>query len=267
MSIFKTSKLWSTVILGLSLLCVLIIVYALIGIRLETVTTREASSYIRRAVQLGIFLMGAGVLIAILGRKNASAVKRSLATIIIMLVPLLIIKTNMPPGTAIFASPRPPGPPPGVTAGGPPPTPRTGPMPLNDISTDTTNPPQFVAVIAQHTKRTNSPDYPGAKAAKTQKELYPDIAPIHSNLSKTDAFKRAESLAESLDWDIVAADEQSGIIEAVVTTFFFRYQDDVVIRVQDSGTKSVIDIRSHSRIGRNDRGKNAERIRKFIKKF
>lgn len=261
MSIFKNSKLWSTMILGLSVLCLVVIFYALLGIRLETITTREASDYIRRAVQAGIFLMGAGVLIAILGRKNSSVVKRSIATIIIILAPLLVIKTNMPPGTAIFASG---GPPPKAASV---PAPRPGPMPLNDISTDTTSPPKFVTVIAQHTERTNSPDYPGPKAAQTQKKLYPDIAPIQSSLSKADAFRRAKFLAESLGWEIVAADENSGIIEAVVTTFFFRYQDDVVIRVRDSGDQSVIDIRSHSRIGRSDRGKNAERVRKFIKKF
>lgn len=263
MSKLKSSKLWSKVILGLSILCLLYIVYALIGVRLEMMSAREASGHIRRAVQIGIFLMGGGLLVAVLGRKNPNAIKRGLAASIILSIPLLVIKANMPAGTAIFAKS---GPPPKV-AGASPSKPRSGPMPLNDISTDTTNPPQFVAVIAQHKKRTNSPDYPGPKAAKTQKKLYPDIAPIQSNLSKSEAFKRAKSLAESQGWDIIAADENSGIIEAVVTTFFLRYQDDVVIRVQGSADKSVIDIRSHSRIGRSDRGKNAERIRKFIKKF
>lgn len=255
MSIFKNSKFWSKVVLGLSILCLLYMLYVLIGVRLEMMSARDATGDIRRTVQHSIFLIGGGVLVAILGRKNSAAVKRSLAAIIIMLAPMLIIKMNMPAGTPIFAS------------GGPLPKVAGAPPPLNDISTDTANPPPFVAVIAQHTERTNSSNYPGPKAAKTQKKLYPDIAPIHSNLSKADAFKRAKSLAESSGWDIVAANEETGIIEAVVTTFFLRYQDDVVIRVQGLGAKSVIDIRSHSRIGRGDRGKNAQRVRKFIKKF
>ncbi len=67
--------------------------------------------------------------------------------------------------------------------------------------------------------------------------------------------------------EIVAQDGGSGIIEAVASTRFFNFQDDVIIRINENATNSIVDIRSHSRIGRSDRGKNAERVREFIEQF
>ena len=70
-----------------------------------------------------------------------------------------------------------------------------------------------------------------------------------------------------MDFEIIAQDANSGIIEAVSSTTFFNFQDDVIIRVSENGTNSIVDIRSHSRVGRGDRGKNAERVRDFISSF
>ena len=60
---------------------------------------------------------------------------------------------------------------------------------------------------------------------------------------------------------------QSGIIEAVDTTRFFRFKDDVVVRIRATSTGSRIDLRSRSRVGRSDLGKNAKRILSFIGEF
>ena len=70
-----------------------------------------------------------------------------------------------------------------------------------------------------------------------------------------------------MGWDLIAEDSSTGMIEAVATTSFFGFKDDVVIRVRSNGSGSVVDIRSHSRLGRGDQGKNAGRIRNFIAKF
>jgi uncharacterized protein (DUF1499 family) len=58
-----------------------------------------------------------------------------------------------------------------------------------------------------------------------------------------------------------------GLIEATETSFWYGFKDDVVIRVTGVDRESRIDIRSKSRVGKSDLGKNAERIRAFQKKF
>jgi uncharacterized protein (DUF1499 family) len=73
--------------------------------------------------------------------------------------------------------------------------------------------------------------------------------------------------ASSLGWEIAREDQSAGIFEAVDTTFWFGFKDDVIIRVVSQGGGSMVDVRSVSRIGRSDLGKNADRIREFIRAF
>ena len=65
-------------------------------------------------------------------------------------------------------------------------------------------------------------------------------------------------------WTVVDSDPASGRIEANETSRWFRFVDDVVIRVTADGSGSRIDIRSVSRQGRSDFGVNARRIRAYI---
>jgi uncharacterized protein (DUF1499 family) len=67
-----------------------------------------------------------------------------------------------------------------------------------------------------------------------------------------------------MGWRIVDADRENGRIEAVDTTFWFGFHDDIVIRVAPEGKGSRVDMRSHSRVGRSDLGTNARRIRVFM---
>ena len=62
------------------------------------------------------------------------------------------------------------------------------------------------------------------------------------------------------------ADPIEGRMEATDTTRFFRFKDDVVIRVRptEDGTGSIVDMRSISRVGVSDLGVNAKRVRSFI---
>ena len=74
-----------------------------------------------------------------------------------------------------------------------------------------------------------------------------------------------------MGWTIVDASAQDGRIEATDTTRWFRFKDDIVIRVrqvQEGNGKmtpaSVIDVRSVSRVGKSDLGTNARRIRNYL---
>jgi len=137
---------------------------------------------------------------------------------------------------------------------------------IHDITTDPDNPPAFVAVLPLRAGAANPPEYAGATVAAEQRRAYPDIQPLTLRVRKEEAFDRAIGAARALGWDVVADDRQSGRIEAVDTTFWFGFKDDVVIRITetpgDGGTR--VDVRSKSRVGRGDLGANARRIRDLL---
>ncbi|MGD0886473.1 MAG: DUF1499 domain-containing protein [Thermodesulfovibrionales bacterium] len=136
---------------------------------------------------------------------------------------------------------------------------------IHDITTDTENPPQFVAILRILRSDENSPVYGGAEVAVLQRKAYPDIIPLMLTVPPDQAFERALAVARRLGWQIIDADKNAGRIEAVATTFWFGFKDDIVIRLKQQNSGSRIDIRSESRVGVSDLGKNAERIRKFLR--
>lgn len=139
--------------------------------------------------------------------------------------------------------------------------------PIHDISTDTRDPPTFVAIRALRAGAPNSPDYAGAAVAEQQHRAYPDIAPVVLALPPDQAFTKALAAAKALGWRIVAAVPGQGRIEATDRTFWFGFTDDVVVRVRRGTGGSVVDVRSVSRVGRSDTGTNANRIRRFIREL
>jgi uncharacterized protein (DUF1499 family) len=139
--------------------------------------------------------------------------------------------------------------------------------PIHDITTDTESPPQFVALRAVRERTPNGAAYGGPAVAAQQKQHYPDIAPVQLALPPDRAFAKAEAAARALGWDIVAAAPAEGRLEATATTRWFRFKDDVVVRVTPAPGGSRVDVRSVSRIGRSDLGANAKRIRAFVSKL
>jgi len=139
---------------------------------------------------------------------------------------------------------------------------------IHDITTDTDNPPTFSAVMpAREAEKAATVVYAGPELAAKQKQAYPDIVPVMTALSPADAFGRALDTAKSLGWTIVVSDPAAGRIEASQTSFWFRFTDDVSIRVAargDGQAGSRIDIRSISRQGLHDFGVNAARIRAYL---
>jgi uncharacterized protein (DUF1499 family) len=138
---------------------------------------------------------------------------------------------------------------------------------IHDITTDTVNPPAFVAVLPLRADAANPPEYPGEEVAQLQREAYPEVQPLLTQLSPAEAFDRAEQVARDLGWEIVVTVPQDGRIEATDTTFWFGFKDDVVIRVRPTADGSRVDIRSKSRVGRSDVGANAARIEAFLEAF
>jgi uncharacterized protein (DUF1499 family) len=68
-----------------------------------------------------------------------------------------------------------------------------------------------------------------------------------------------------MGWHIVAAEPREGRIEATDTTFWFGFKDDIVVRLTPAGYRTLVDVRSVSRVGRSDVGTNAKRIRTYLR--
>jgi uncharacterized protein (DUF1499 family) len=140
----------------------------------------------------------------------------------------------------------------------------TGSSPIHDITTDVGNPPSFEAILPLRADAPNPPEYAGKKAAEIQKAIYPEIVTLTVEKPTDEVFEAAEKVARDLGWEIIRADPDSGQIEATATTTWFRFKDDVVIRLTPRGTESYVDIRSKSRVGQGDMGANASRINAFL---
>ena len=74
-------------------------------------------------------------------------------------------------------------------------------------------------------------------------------------------FAAAKGAIASMGLELVEADPAQGRIEATATSMLFGFKDDVVVRIADDANGTKVDVRSKSRVGRNDFGMNAKRIR------
>jgi uncharacterized protein (DUF1499 family) len=139
--------------------------------------------------------------------------------------------------------------------------------PIHDITTDTEQPPVFVAVLPLRKDAPNTVEYGGTELADQQKKGYPDLAPALLPTPPRATFEVALAIARTSGWEIVAAVPEDYRIEATATTDWFGFKDDVVIRIKPAGGGSRVDVRSVSRVGRSDLGANARRIREFLRRL
>lgn len=139
--------------------------------------------------------------------------------------------------------------------------------PIHDITTDTMNPPEFVAIVPLRKDAPNPVAYAGEETAEAQREFYDGLETLNVSLSYDAAYDRALETAREMPWKIVGENKQEGRIEAYEKLGWFGFVDDVVIRVDTTENGSKIDVRSKSRIGRGDLGVNAKRIRAYLQRY
>ena len=139
--------------------------------------------------------------------------------------------------------------------------------PIHNVSTDVTDPPSFDVAVGLRGANSNPIDYDIAAIAGAQQAAYPRVKPIVTDRTVAESFDRALDVLKGMGLEIVNVDQAAGRIEAVATSFWFGFKDDVVVRVRERGTGSVIDLRSVSRVGQSDLGINAKRIEEFIDRF
>jgi uncharacterized protein (DUF1499 family) len=140
--------------------------------------------------------------------------------------------------------------------------------PINDITTDTTNPPQFAKAATLDANQGRDMKYPGASFAAQQGAGYPDLAPLRLPVPPDQAFQRVEAAAKQMpNWEILRTDATAHTLEGVATSSLFRFKDDFVVEVRPQDGGSVVEMRSKSRDGKGDIGANAARIKAFFAKL
>lgn len=127
---------------------------------------------------------------------------------------------------------------------------------IKDVSTDTRDPPAFGAAI--------DAAYPGRATAAAQQQAYPDLQPVYLNAPAGAVFAAARAVTTESGWQVVAADEVAGHLEATAKSAWLRLEADVVVRIQPGRELTRLDVRSRSRTGAGDRGANARRVRDFV---
>ncbi|HHW4401010.1 TPA: DUF1499 domain-containing protein [Aeromonas hydrophila] len=126
---------------------------------------------------------------------------------------------------------------------------------VNDVSTDPNNPPQLLWAAELRTAQ----DLPINPAPLKAFEGKP--GPLFTSASPAEVITEAHALMEQLGWQVRPSQEG---LEAVVTTGWFGFQDDVALRVFAGPKETRIDMRSASRQGQSDLGTNRARIEEFL---
>ncbi|ATJ81522.1 DUF1499 domain-containing protein [Halomonas beimenensis] len=133
--------------------------------------------------------------------------------------------------------------------------------PIHDITTDLADPPAFEALAEARRAAPNEVDYPPGFAAQ-QRAAYPMLEPLVLDRPLAEVRAAVEATARAQGWEIAAVTERR--LEAVATTRWFGFRDDVVIRLTETDAGVEVDVRSASRIGRSDLGTNAARIQGYL---
>jgi uncharacterized protein (DUF1499 family) len=140
---------------------------------------------------------------------------------------------------------------------------------LNDVTTDSVDPPRFETIARLRSRTANPVSYPGAQATELQHRAYPNIEPLVVSVSPLIAYEAVLATIGKRHWRVVDArppegGRREGFIEAVARTPIMGFRDDVAVRVRADPSGARIDVRSASRYGRHDFGTNASRIRALL---
>jgi len=142
---------------------------------------------------------------------------------------------------------------------------------IDDVSTDLVEPPDFTEAKDERTPDANSVEYPGERFANIQRASYPDLKSLVLPRAADDAYEFVLQALAKLKYKTTLelppeSDESSpGFIEFSDHSLVLGLVDDVVIRVLGEDQSARIDVRSASRYGRTDFGRNAERVRAILK--
>jgi hypothetical protein len=144
---------------------------------------------------------------------------------------------------------------------------------INDVTTDVASPPPFVEIAKLRAPGSNPVEYPGPSFARKQLAAYPDIKPIEIDRPAEEVFGLAAEAIKRLKMEIVHQEApdvgagRAGLIEIADRTLILGLYEDVAIRVTGSDRSARVDVRSASRYGSHDLGRNADRVRLILKEI
>ncbi len=144
---------------------------------------------------------------------------------------------------------------------------------INDITTDLQAPPRFVNLAKERGIGANGAVYQTAAFSAAQTKAYPDLRTFVLDRSAEEAYELvlAALRSKTMKFKLIAEEPpkgrfgQPGWIEFVDRTLVIGFYDDVVIRIDGDGSQSRVDVRSASRYGSHDLGRNALRVRRILK--
>ena len=144
---------------------------------------------------------------------------------------------------------------------------------LNDVTTDIADPPSLADAAKRRQPGANPTDYPAARFSTLQQSSYPDLKTLTVPRPAEETFELVLQAIAKLKMRAtyeVPPDEEPGapgIVEITDKTMVLGFVDDVVIRIASDDLQSRVDVRSASRYGRSDFGRNAERVRAILREI
>lgn len=140
---------------------------------------------------------------------------------------------------------------------------------LNDVSTDTDDPPEFTVAAAQRVDGMNRIEPFTPERRKLQQDNYPTATGRRYEAPISQVAEVVQDVLDNRGWRIVSPtdfppDATEITIEAQARSPLLGFPADVAIRLIDEGTSTYVDMRSASRYGPHDFGDNAARIAFFL---
>jgi hypothetical protein len=173
---------------------------------------------------------------------------------------------------------------------------------LSDVSTNPYDPPPLFAAASFHDRLgirgANRPTLYEPAYGDLIVSTYPRIGPRRYNAGAERIFDAVKFLIEDRGWDILAMRQETAAvppasadaaligaevseprapaerqgtgvgemrIEAVSSSLIFGFRSDLVVAITPEEETTLVDMRSASRWGKHDFGKNAELIEKFLR--
>ena len=144
--------------------------------------------------------------------------------------------------------------------------------PIHDVATDWREPmmfseatmkrrgPEANPVIADPVLPKEMPAVGGMRVAEVNEKACPQARPLLLKMDQASAYAAVKKAVQAQRLDIVTDEPAAGRLEAVATSFWYGFKDDLMARVQPDGSGTRVDLRSVSRVGVSDLGQNCKRI-------
>jgi len=142
--------------------------------------------------------------------------------------------------------------------------------PIHDVATDWSEPMMFSDQVMKMRGPQANPVPPdammtsgplvGQKVSDINAKTCEGAKPVMLTVPPAEAYAVAKKALSGNGLKIVTDDPVAGRLEAVATSFWYGFKDDVLVRVKAEGAGSRIDMRSVSRVGVSDLGQNCMRV-------